>query len=44
VPAAPWQKSRLLDLAPVNWKQTLEQADTQQALAANVFRRAVLGL
>lgn len=39
-----WPKPRLLELAPVNWKQTLEQTETQQALAANVFRRAVLGL
>ncbi len=39
-----WPKSRVLQLAPVNWKQTLEQAETQQALGHNVFRRVVLGL
>jgi hypothetical protein len=39
-----WPQSRVLQLAPVNWKQTLEQPYTQQALAANVFRRVVLGL
>jgi hypothetical protein len=26
------------------WKKTLEDEDTQQRLAANVFRRIVLGL
>jgi transposase len=39
-----WPKSRVLDLAPVNWKQTLEQQDTQQRLAANPFRTAILAL
>jgi transposase len=39
-----WPKSRVLQLAPVNWKQTFEQPETQQALARNVFRRVVLGL
>jgi hypothetical protein len=39
-----WPKNRVLQLAPVNWKQTLEQPETQQALARNVFRRVVLGL
>ena len=38
-----WPKSRVLELAPVTWKQTLEQEDTQQRLAANVYRRVVLG-
>lgn len=38
-----WPQQRVLELAPVNWKQTLEQPETQQALAANVFRRVVLG-
>ena len=37
-----WPKSRALDLAPAFWKQTLEQQDTQQRLAANVFRAATL--
>jgi len=39
-----WPKSRVLDLAPVNWQQTLEQQDTQQRLAANPFRTAILDL
>jgi transposase len=39
-----WSRSRVLDLAPVNWKQTLENKDAQQRLDANVFRRATLGL
>jgi transposase len=39
-----WPQSRVLELAPAYWKQTLEQHDTQQRLAANVFRRAVLEL
>jgi transposase len=39
-----WPAARLLELAPANWKQTLEQPETQQKLAANVFRRAVLSL
>jgi transposase len=34
-----WPKSRVLALAPAYWKQTLEQADTQQRLAANIFRQ-----
>jgi transposase len=37
-----WPADRLLELAPVNWKQTLEQAETQQKLLANVFRRVAL--
>jgi hypothetical protein len=37
-----WPASRVLDLAPVNWKKTLEQQDTQQRLAANVFRAVTM--
>ncbi len=37
-----WPKSRALELAPAFWKQTLEKQDTQQRLAANVFRAATL--
>ena len=37
-----WPRHRLLELAPAYWKQTLEQVETQQKLAANVFRRVVL--
>jgi transposase len=37
-----WPQSRLLELAPAYWQKTLEQPETQQNLAANVFRRVVL--
>jgi len=39
-----WPKSRILELAPCNWKKTRQQPDTQQRLAANPFRNAVLEL
>jgi len=39
-----WPARRVLELAPLNWKKTLEDKDTQQRLDANVFRRASLGL
>jgi transposase len=39
-----WPARRVLDLAPLNWKQTLEKSDAQQRLDANIFRRATLGL
>jgi transposase len=39
-----WPRRRVLELAPVHWKQTREQGDAQQRLAANLFRRAVLEL
>jgi hypothetical protein len=38
-----WPKRRVLELAPAYWEQTLEKEDTQQRLAANVFRQASLG-
>jgi len=38
-----WPRSRVLELAPAYWKQTLEQAKTQELLAANPFRRVALG-
>ena len=38
-----WQNSRVLDLAPANWNKTLEQKDTQQRLAGNIYRRVSLG-
>lgn len=37
-----WPRDRLLELAPAYWQKTLEQPETQDKLAANVFRRAVL--
>jgi transposase len=39
-----WPVRRVLELAPLNWKKTLEDEDAQQRLDANVFRRASLGL
>ncbi len=33
-----WPQTRVLELAPKSWKQTLQQPETQQLLAANVFR------
>jgi transposase len=39
-----WPHRRVLELAPANWKQTLQNQETQQRLDANVFRRASLGL
>jgi hypothetical protein len=39
-----WPRHRVLELAPVNWRETLKQREAQQALDANVFRRVVLGL
>ena len=37
-----WPASRVLELAPVNWRKMLEQDDAQQRLAADIFRRASL--
>ena len=39
-----WPRSRVLELAPAYWKQTLEQPETQEKLAANIFRRVLLDL
>lgn len=39
-----WPSSRVLELAPAFWKKTFEDADTQQRLAANVFRPFSLNL
>ena len=38
-----WPKSSVLALAPAYWQETLKQDETQQRLAANVFRRIALG-
>ena len=38
-----WPKRRVLELAPVYWEETLKEEDTQQRLAANVFRGIALG-
>jgi len=37
-----WPRSRVLELAPMLWRQTLERPDVQQRLDANVYRRASL--
>jgi transposase len=39
-----WPRRRVLELAPVNWNETLKNEDAQQRLDANIFRRASLGL
>jgi transposase len=39
-----WPRHRVLELAPVNWSQTLQQREAQEALEANVLRRVILGL
>jgi transposase len=38
-----WPVRRVLELAPLNWNETLEDKDGQQRLDANIFRRASLG-
>ncbi len=37
-----WPVKRVLELAPAYWERTLQQENTQQRLAANVFRRISL--
>jgi hypothetical protein len=37
-----WPRSRVLELAPAYWRETLEKGETQQLLAADPFRRAVI--
>ncbi len=37
-----WPRNRVLELAPAYWNKTLQQQDTQQRLAANIFRRVSL--
>jgi transposase len=37
-----WPAHRVLELAPLHWKQTLQHQDTQQRLAANLFRAVTL--
>ena len=33
----------IADLAPAYWQETFKQDETQQRLAANVYRRIALG-
>lgn len=37
-----WPRRRVLELAPVSWRQTMARPDVQQRLDANIFRRASL--
>lgn len=37
-----WPAKRVLELAPAYWEKTLQQQDTQQRLAANIFRQVSL--
>ncbi len=39
-----WPKSRILELAPCNWNETRQKPETQQLLAENPFRKAILEL
>lgn len=39
-----WSQLRVLELAPAYWQQTLAQKDTQERLAINPFRTALLAL
>ena len=39
-----WSQTRLLELSPMLWKETLEKAETQKLLAANHYRTALLKL
>jgi transposase len=39
-----WPVQRVLELAPVNWRTTVQRAEVRTALDANVFRQAALGL
>ncbi len=38
-----WSKSRVLELAPASWSQTLEQPDAQERLATDVYRKITTG-
>jgi transposase len=38
-----WPLNRVLELAPVHWRQTVARPEVQQRLDANIYRRATLG-
>jgi transposase len=38
-----WNVKRILELAPMNWRTTLQRVDVQAELDANVYRQAALG-
>ena len=37
-----WPRSRVLELAPVNWRQPLARPEVEQRLEANIYRSASL--
>lgn len=37
-----WPSRRVLELAPANWRATLEDEETQRRLEANIFRRVTM--
>jgi hypothetical protein len=37
-----WPKNRVLELAPADWKQTLENGEAQRRLDENPLRRALV--
>jgi transposase len=39
-----WPVKRVLELAPLNWRTTLQRAEVLAALDANIFRQAALGI
>jgi hypothetical protein len=41
-PVRSWPLERLLDLAPIHWKQTVEPPEAQARLRGNVLRRVAL--
>lgn len=41
---ADWPVQRVLDLAPVHWAETVARPEVADALDANVFRQAALGI
>ena len=38
-----WPINKMLELAPANWRVTLERPEVQQRLEANVFRQVAIG-
>jgi transposase len=38
-----WPHRRVIELAPAFWQKTAQDPDTQQRLAANIFRQATIG-
>ena len=38
-----WKASKVIELSPLHWRETMERDDVQATLAANIYRRASLG-